>query len=248
MDEFINKYGKETNKYYKNNKIVGVNSIKDDTDNNAYLLLKEYESNPNFRLDEPVSIDSAHYNPGKRNVGIDKGVSDNHRKEITEKYNENYELYFKTPSSGKGEGKQEEKKMVHCLKHVGTIGEVKIVDYEIPLCDRGTGEGKGNIDLVFYYGNDFYIIETKKLNSDESLLRCVLEIETYYESLNSNFSNNINYSNKINKGLLLDKNSTAYKHYFDGNHNNVKKLMKKYKIDLFELELINNKFNIKKVI
>lgn len=65
--------------------------------------------------------------------------------------------------------------------------------------------------------------------------------------LERKFGKNTYYSSDIHKGILLDKNSIAFKQYFDGHHNNVKELMEKYKIDLFELEFDNNEFRIEKV-
>ena len=82
----------------------------------------------------PESVDVAHYNSGERNVGIGKGVSDEHRTEI-EALGEDYYKYFSKLSEGKGTSSEAEKKMVHCLKYIGDINGCKIVDYEIPLKD-----------------------------------------------------------------------------------------------------------------
>ena len=240
MNELIRKFGSKTSLYYKKDSIVGCNSKEDNTDDNARIILAGLSNN--LKLEQPVPLDKATYNPGKRNVGIGKGVNVEHKKSIQQC--KTYSEYFAATSKGKGESKQEEKKMVHCMKHIGTIDKVKIVDYEIPLCNRGTALGKGAIDLAFEYDREFYIVETKKINSKESLLRCVLEIETYYETLNENFDK---YSKKVKKGILVDKSSLPYIHYFDGNHQNVVELMKYYEIDLFELSYVDNQFYIKKV-
>ena len=247
MGEFIKKFGDNRKKYYKNNGIIGINSEKDETDNNARLLLLEYNDNPQLSLEEKVDKTNAHYNPGGRNVGIGNGVNNKHRIEIESKFNGNYYAYFRNPSIGKGESIQEEKKMVHCLKYIGEIGKANIVDYEIPLNDRGTSLGKGKIDLAFFYDKDFYIIETKKIGSDESLLRCVLEVETYFETLNDNFYER--YCKKVKKGILVDETSIAYIHFYDGYHHNVKKLMEKYEIDFFLLMYSKekNEFNIERI-
>ena len=240
MNELIRKFGSKTSLYYKKDSIVGCNTKEDNTDDNARMILDGLSNN--LKLEQPVALDKATYNPGERNVGIGKGVNLEHKKSIQQC--KTYSEYFATPSKGKGESKQEEKKMVHCMKYIGTIDKVKIVDYEIPLCNRGTALGKGAIDLAFEYDGEFYIVETKKIESKESLLRCVLEIETYYETLNKNFDK---YSNKVKKGILVDKSSLPYLHYFDGNHKNVVDLMKYYGIDLFELSYVDNEFHIKKV-
>lgn len=53
------------------------------------------------------------------------------------------------------------------------IGE--IMDYEVPLINNGNR----NIDLVSVQSNTLYILELKKRNSKETLLRCLLESYTY---------------------------------------------------------------------
>jgi hypothetical protein len=65
-----------------------------------------------------------------------------------------------------------------------TIGEV--FDYQIPLKDTNEDKGVGKIDLVSYdYGDtkNVYLLELKREDNTESLLRCVLEIYTYWKQL-----------------------------------------------------------------
>lgn len=56
------------------------------------------------------------------------------------------------------------------------IGE--IVDYQVPLKAHASDKA-GKIDLISYDGNCLYILELKKKNSRETMLRCVLEVFTY---------------------------------------------------------------------
>lgn len=57
----------------------------------------------------------------------------------------------------------------------------KILDYQVPLKDSKLNSGLGKIDLLSYNKkeNKTYLIELKKDNSKETLLRCILEAYTY---------------------------------------------------------------------
>lgn len=55
----------------------------------------------------------------------------------------------------------------------------RILDYQVPLKDKRGDKGIGKIDLISRKGNNVYILELKKLYSDETLLRCSLEAYTY---------------------------------------------------------------------
>ena len=64
------------------------------------------------------------------------------------------------------------------------IGEV--FDYQTPLKDTNEDKGVGKIDLVSdYYDQDrkIYLLELKREDSTESLLRCALEIFTYSKQI-----------------------------------------------------------------
>ena len=61
----------------------------------------------------------------------------------------------------------------------------KIIDFQVPIKDvRGSVAGK--IDLISFSENDniLYLLEFKKSNSQETLLRCILETYTYYKQVN----------------------------------------------------------------
>lgn len=61
------------------------------------------------------------------------------------------------------------------------IGDM--IDYQTPLKNKRTDES-GKIDLLAYDGSTLYILELKKPDSDESMLRCVLEGYTYLRTAN----------------------------------------------------------------
>lgn len=53
-----------------------------------------------------------------------------------------------------------------------------ILDYQFPLKNKRADES-GKIDLLFEYENNIVIGELKKDGSNETLLRAILEVETY---------------------------------------------------------------------
>ena len=57
-----------------------------------------------------------------------------------------------------------------------------IIDYQTPLKNKST-DIAGKIDLLSYDGKTLYILELKKPDSDESMLRCVLEGFTYMQTV-----------------------------------------------------------------
>ena len=58
-----------------------------------------------------------------------------------------------------------------------------IIDYQTPLKNKRS-DVAGKIDLLSYDGKTLYILELKKPDSDESMLRCVLEGYTYLSTVN----------------------------------------------------------------
>ncbi len=63
------------------------------------------------------------------------------------------------------------------FKHIG-----KIIDYQTPLKNKAKDEA-GKIDLLAYDGKTLRILELKKPDSTETMLRCVLEGFTYMQTI-----------------------------------------------------------------
>lgn len=59
----------------------------------------------------------------------------------------------------------------------------KMIDYQTPLKNKRTDEA-GKIDLLAYDGTTLRILELKKPDSAETMLRCVLEGYTYLKTAN----------------------------------------------------------------
>lgn len=64
------------------------------------------------------------------------------------------------------------------LAHIGTI-----IDYQTPLKNERSDDA-GKIDLLSDDGKGLIILELKKPDSDETMLRCVLEGYTYLKTVN----------------------------------------------------------------
>lgn len=64
---------------------------------------------------------------------------------------------------------------------MGSIGS--IIDYQTPLKAK-RNDVAGKIDLLSYDGTYLRILELKKLDNTETMLRCVLEAYTYMEIVN----------------------------------------------------------------
>ena len=113
-----------------------------------------------------------------------------------------------------------------------SIGEM--LDYQIPLKDkRSTSAGK--IDLISFdeKAKTLYLIELKNDVSNETLLRCVLEIITYEKQVNKEKLKedfNLDSSIKVKPAILIFEETRPYE---DRNDKYVNELIKKFKIDVF---------------
>lgn len=61
----------------------------------------------------------------------------------------------------------------------------KVIDFQVPIKDVH-GDKAGKIDLISFSESDsaLYLLEFKKPDSKETLLRCILEAYTYYKQVN----------------------------------------------------------------
>lgn len=104
---------------------------------------------------------------------------------------ETYKTVSHTGESMPSDSREEEQIAVKLFrqKHFDCIGS--IIDYQTPLKNTAK-DVAGKIDLLSYDGETLYILELKKPDSAETMLRCVLEGYTYMktadtEKLLSNF-------------------------------------------------------------
>lgn len=118
------------------------------------------------------------------------------------------------------------------------IGE--ILNYQIPLKNKQTDK-VGKIDLLSFDDNNLHILELKKPdNTEDTLLRCVLEVYTYWETVDKNKLNeDYRFQNKsVRKGILIWETCQAYKDFFE--LPKTKELTQKLDVDVYVLENIDN--------
>lgn len=130
-------------------------------------------------------------------------------------------------------------------KSLNILGEV--IDYQTPLKDK-LGDEAGKIDIVSYDKDNkiVYLLELKREDSKETMLRCVLEIFTYSKTLDKDkFLEDFNLpkDTKIKASPLVFFNGSQYKEMADSDNKYLKDLIKKLEIELFYIS-INSNYNI----
>ena len=125
-----------------------------------------------------------------------------------------------------------------CNTYYEDLGDM--FDYQIPLKSTQKDSGVGKIDLVAYNKNSncVYLLELKKRDSNETLLRCVLEVYTYWKQLNHDkFLADFNKpsTTKIIPAVLVFKDSEQFKQYDSKTYPNVCKLIKELNIKVFTI-------------
>ncbi len=116
----------------------------------------------------------------------------------------------------------------HCYKHIG-----EIVDYQVPLKNRRSDKGLGKIDLLAKQNDVIAILELKKPESQETLLRAVLETFTYYKLVDQKKLLDEFTAQSLEKAALVYKGGAAHEEYLNGPNNSIKKLMALLDVKLF---------------
>ena len=154
----------------------------------------------------------------------------------------------------KGSKREEEKiamKLFDLSQNQGKVFEIigKIIDYQTPLKDIQTDKA-GKIDLLAYNEEEkiLRILELKKPDSEETMLRCVLEAYTYLKVVDKD---------KLLKDFGLPKNTKikACPFVFYGkeqykemqeDRKNLKELIEKLEIEVIYLEEKDGEYIVKK--
>lgn len=131
-------------------------------------------------------------------------------------------------------------------KSLNILGEV--IDYQTPLKDK-LGDEAGKIDIVSYDKDNkiVYLLELKREDSKETMLRCVLEIFTYSKTLDKDkFLENFNLpkDTKIKASPLVFFNSFQHKEMVEGDNEFLKQLMDKLDIEPFYITKNSNYYAI----
>lgn len=124
----------------------------------------------------------------------------------------------------------------------------KVLDYQTPLKNERDDKA-GKIDIVSYNKDikTVYLLELKKEDNEETMLRCVLEIFTYSKTLDKDkFLEDFNLpkDTKIKASPLVFFNGSQYKEMVDGNNKFLKQLMDKLYIEPFYITKNSNYYAI----
>lgn len=133
-------------------------------------------------------------------------------------------------------------------KNVPGLG--RVLDYQVPLKDVQADEA-GKIDLVAEDGSSFYLLELKQEdNHKETLLRCVLEILTYWHTVDQpklleDFKDSLDSDIQppVVPAVLLPEGCTAYRELTElraGKRPNLAKLMETKGVQAFVLDAALN--------
>ena len=109
----------------------------------------------------------------------------------------------------------------------------EILNYQVPLKNSDNDKGIKAIDFINVRDNTLYLSEIKYQTSNESILKAILEIQTYYQIIDHN---------KLKKDFNLNDNVDIRKSViiFDGTkaEEQLKDIRIKKLIELFEIDII----------
>ena len=97
----------------------------------------------------------------------------------------------------------------------------KILDYQTPLKNKSSDK-VGKIDLLSYDGDTLRILELKKPDSDETMLRCIIEGYTYLKTVDTKrllLDFNLPQETKIEANPFVFVGSIAYDEMFEDRPN-----------------------------
>lgn len=154
----------------------------------------------------------------------------------------------------KGSKREEEKiamKLFDLSQNQGKVFEIigKIIDYQTPLKDIQTDKA-GKIDLLAYNEKEnpktLRILELKKPDSEETMLRCVLEAYTYLKivdkaKLLKDFG--LPENTKIKACPFVFYGKEQYKEMQE-DRKNLKELIEKLEIEVIYLKEENGEYNV----
>ena len=142
---------------------------------------------------------------------------------------------------------QKEAHLAYDLFRKGDVpGLGRVLDYQVPLKDIQKNRA-GKIDLVADDGSFFYLLELKRESNKETLLRCVLEILTYWYTVDQpkllkDFLGS-GVQRTVVPAVLLPEGCTAYRELTElraGKRPNLAKLMETKGVQAFVLDAALN--------
>ena len=121
----------------------------------------------------------------------------------------------------------------------------KITNYQVPLKNKKSDKGAGKLDFVGLVNDEFYIAEIKITNSNESILKAILEIQTYYQIVNKEkLLSDFKYpkNTRIKKKVVIASGTKASKQFLENEL--IKDLTKKLNIEVDIYNLEDNTFDV----
>lgn len=127
-----------------------------------------------------------------------------------------------------------------CYEKIG-----KILDYQIPLKNT-LHDSAGKVDLIAYDGNTLHLLELKKTDTSETMLRCLLEIYTYLLTVDTakllaDFD--LSPDTAIKASPFVFENSLPYQEYFD-ERPNLKKLIHLLDCEPLFLRKVSDRYEV----
>lgn len=126
---------------------------------------------------------------------------------------------------------------------LGNLENFSVVDYQVPVI-RNYKSHAGKIDLILTSDYVAWIGELKDDRSDESLLRAVLEVETYFQKVSHQKLMTCYKKGSVGKAILIFKNTRPYEEFHSKDNKWTKKLLNKLDIIVF---LVESKWSLKDV-
>lgn len=136
------------------------------------------------------------------------------------------------------------------------LEKFQIVDYQIPV-NRVQYSNDGKIDLVLTSSKGVYIGELKDNKSQESLLRAILEVQTYYDKVSHDKLKDCYQKDFVGKAILLFDGTRPFKEFDNEDYQWTNKLLRRWDILVFKVcglapfpcEILpqNNNFSIYKI-
>lgn len=161
----------------------------------------------------------------------------------------NYKIHSHNGTTPRATSNRKEERIALALfrkRWLKPLGEV--IDYQVPLKSKQIDDA-GKIDLMTFDDSTgiLRLIELKAPESKETLLRCILEIYTYYKTADIDaLKKSYGLENKCKEVricALFFKNSTQNKEYKDlSDHGNLVRLMYKISDDDIKVELLRFPF------
>ena len=109
----------------------------------------------------------------------------------------------------------------------------EIIDYQVPLKNKRKDAGVGKIDFIYVKDGALYFAEIKAETNKESILKAIVEIQTYYQQANKE---------KLLKDFGLNLPIKKVVVFFEGsaqanrlNYPNVQKLLRAFDIEAIVL-------------